>query len=273
MEKRFDYKGTGAGLFGNLFVGVLLTIITLGIYLPWFVVKLYKYVLENTIMKVGGSEVRFDFRGSGAELFGTWIIGVILSIITLGIYYSWFVVSVSKFFAANVVARDADGREYTGTFNGTGGALFGTMFVGTLLTIITLGIYCPWFCINLARYFAGNMVIMHNGSAVGTFKFDGAGGTLFGKIFVGVILSVITFGIYFSWFIVDMAKYFAQETTVEFNGVVNRFRFEGTGVKLFVINLIGTILSGLTFGIYWFWFMTNQLKFKMENMVVVGPGE
>lgn len=270
MEKRFDYKGTGAGLFGNLFVGVLLTIITLGIYLPWFIVKLYKYILENTTFKVGGNEVRFDFRGSGAELFGIWIIGAILSVITIGIYYSWFLVNLSKFFAANVVGRDADGREYVGAFNGSGGALFGTLFVGTLLTIITLGIYCPWFCVNLTRYFAGNYVIMHSGSAVGTFKFDGAGGTLFGKVFVGVILTVITIGIYGAWFTVDLIKYFCQETTVVFNGVVNRFRFDGTGAKLFVINLIGAILSGLTLGIYWFWFMTNQLKFKMENMVVVG---
>jgi len=44
-----DFLGTGGQLLVTLLVGYLLTIITAGIYGPWFICKLYKFELENLV--------------------------------------------------------------------------------------------------------------------------------------------------------------------------------------------------------------------------------
>lgn len=265
VERKFQYSGTGAGLFGNLFVGFLLCIVTLGIYTPWFIAKMYKYILENMTLNGGETQVRFDFRGSGAELFGIIIIGAILTGITLGIYYPWFMVNLTKYFAEHAVGRDGAGREYTGAFSGSGGKLFGIMFVGTLLTIITFGIYGAWFMCSMQKYFTENTTIKSDGQIVGTMNFSGGGGELLGTFILGAILTAITLGIYYPWFMVSLSKFFASHTVVTINGENHRMAFVGQGGKLFGICLVGIILSALTFGIYWFWFMTNMLKFGVDN--------
>lgn len=273
VEKRFNNGCTGAGMFGNLFVGFLLCMITLGIYCPWFMVKMMKYIYGNSQMKGSArGEVTFDFKGGGAELFGIMFVGVLLTMVTFGIYYPWFMVSMSRWKTSNMIGRDASGREYTGTFNGTGGQLFGIMFVGILLSVITLGIYMPWFMCKVWTYFAKNIEIVENGRKVGTFEFKGEGAPLLGICIVGILLSAVTLGIYSFWFRINLLKYLTEATTVTFEGQTSRMTFVGTGGKFFVLVLVGVLLSIVTLGIYSFWFMTNLLKFFVENMVILDNG-
>jgi len=268
VENRFQYRGTGGGMFCQMFVGILLCIVTLGIYTPWFIARLYRYLLENTTMTTPAGDVKFQFRGKGGEMFGIMFVGGLLTLVTLGIYYSWFVARMSSYLAGNIAGTDASGREYTGAFNGRGGSLFCVIFVGVLLSIITFGIYSPWFMCKFVKFMTENMVIMSGGQPVGKFTFNGSGGSLFGTLLVGGILCGLTLCIYYPWFMVNLMKFYANATTVEVEGSTGRFLFNGTGGKLFGIMLLGAILSLLTLGIYSFWFMTNMIRFKAENTTV-----
>lgn len=80
-------KFTG-GLLGLVFISLLqgiIIIVTLGIATPWAVCLKQSWIAKNTI--IDGHKLYFD--GTGAQLFGKFIIWLILCIITLGIYSFW----------------------------------------------------------------------------------------------------------------------------------------------------------------------------------------
>jgi uncharacterized membrane protein YjgN (DUF898 family) len=269
MKRQFQFNGTGGELFVKLLVGGLLSAITFGIYAPWFVVSLTKYIYEKTVLKTGGGEVRFEFNGTGGQLFVTWLVGAILTGITFGIYGAWFMVKLTNFFATNLEAKSSDGKVYNVEFRGTGGQLFVIYLVGVLLSMITLGIYAPWFMCKLTGFFYENTGVMLGGQKVGGFSFIGTGGSLFVTYLVGAILTCITFGIYGSWFMVKLFKFFTGNTEIDFENAKYVGAFEGTGGQYFVLNLVGGILTGITFGIYGAWYMVKQIRFQCESTVIL----
>lgn len=79
---RYEFKGSTIGhLFVSLGAGIL-TVITLGIALPWAQAMLYRWTTENTY--VNGQRMRFT--GSGGRLFGQYIKWWLLTVVTVGIY-------------------------------------------------------------------------------------------------------------------------------------------------------------------------------------------
>lgn len=269
VQRRVEFTGTGGALFGKFFVGMLLTGITLGIYLPWFIAGLYRYIYDNTTLKTQSGDLKFRFTGTGGALFATYLLGVILSIITLGLYVPWFMVRLTKYFSENSAGESADGSSYAVSFTGTGLSLFGTYVLGAILTFITLGIYMPWFMVSLTRFYVNNASITADGTRVGGFKFSGGGGKLFGTYLLGMILTSITFGIYGAWFACSLMKYFARGTEVAVNEDQYRLDFTGSGATYFGINFVGYLLTMLTMGIYGAWYMCNLLKFQLENTKVM----
>ena len=45
---------------------------------------------------------QIEFEGKGGEYFRIWIVNVLLSIVTLGIYSAWATVRTRRYFYANV---------------------------------------------------------------------------------------------------------------------------------------------------------------------------
>jgi len=271
---RFTYNGTGGELFGVMFVGYLLTMITFGIYGPWFMVKMLKFLSSKTTAgPTARGNLTFNFNGEGGSLFGVMIVGYILTAITFGIYGPWFICKMMGYIADNSVAQTPDGTQYKMRFHGEGAALFGTFIVGYILTAITFGIYMPWFVCKLRKFFYSNTQIVENEQPVGSFDFVGEGGTLFGKFIVGMLLTGITFGIYKAWFDCTLKKFFANHTQIGYQGKGYNADFEGQGGELFVLYLVGGLLTGITFGIYGFWFMTNLMKFNADKHVIREGGQ
>jgi uncharacterized membrane protein YjgN (DUF898 family) len=61
----------------------------------------------------GKVESRFRFTGNGREYFAIWIVNLLLSIITLGIYSAWAKVRREQYFHRNTLLDDQP-FEYTG---------------------------------------------------------------------------------------------------------------------------------------------------------------
>ncbi|GAB4148937.1 MAG: hypothetical protein Tsb009_22970 [Planctomycetaceae bacterium] len=269
---RFRFHGTGGALFGQMFVGFLLMILTLGIYTPWFICKLTKWAHENTeLVDDDGNWVRLTFRGSGGQLFGIYFVGMLLSFITLGIYSFWFIADLYRFFIENTTGETVDGEQVELKFAGTGGELFGKVFVGFLLTFVTCGIYSPWMVCSILEYIYNNTSILVDQQEMLTIQFVGTGGELFGIYIVGVILTFLTCGIYQFWFQVNLLKFTMGNTLITMKDdeeEVYRVHFTGTGGELFGIHLLGLILIPLTFGIYYFWFIVNLIRFQTEHLEI-----
>ena len=90
MESKFN--GGLLGLIGITILQSLLTLITLGIGLPWAVCLREKWMARHTI--IDGKQLTFD--GNGAQLFGSYIKWFLLSIITIGIYSLWLGINLKK---------------------------------------------------------------------------------------------------------------------------------------------------------------------------------
>jgi uncharacterized membrane protein YjgN (DUF898 family) len=94
LEKRMSngnegtsvFDGSVLGNFGTNLAASLLCLITLGIGVPWAVAYRQRWLTSHTIIE--GKRLKFD--GTGAQLFGKYIIWFLLSIITLGIYAAFF---------------------------------------------------------------------------------------------------------------------------------------------------------------------------------------
>ena len=52
-----------------------------------------------------------EFKGKGGEFFGIWIVNVLLTIITFGIYSAWAKVRTKRYFYGNTYV-DSDNFEY-----------------------------------------------------------------------------------------------------------------------------------------------------------------
>lgn len=77
-----EFKGGYLDYIGRILLGALLTVITLGIMLPWAIVLISKYEINNTYIE--GRRLNFD--GTATQLFGNYIKWWFFSLITLGIY-------------------------------------------------------------------------------------------------------------------------------------------------------------------------------------------
>jgi len=89
----------------------------------------------------------FQFRGGAANWFGTQLLGLLITIGTLGICYPFAVVLVERWRAKNTYLQ---GRQLK--FVGSAWGIFGRWIGWLLLIIITLGIYSFWVYPRLTQW-------------------------------------------------------------------------------------------------------------------------
>ncbi len=79
-------------LFFYRLLGIFVTLITLGICLPWAYTMIYNWEIRHTVIE--GRRLTFD--GTALGLFGNWIKWWILTLITFGIYGLWVGIKLRK---------------------------------------------------------------------------------------------------------------------------------------------------------------------------------
>lgn len=201
-----------------------------------------------------------SFYGEGAKYFVIRLINAILQVITFNFYYPW----------AKAAKLDYlyEQTEFAGSrfkFHGTGKE----MFIGYLkMLVIIIVIYSSfWFAkaneqIVLGTLFLyGGLIVVYPLAIHGTakyrlsrsswrgifFGYRGELGELFAKFFIGILISLFTLGIYWSWVEVDLRRYVTKN--IRFGSV--EFDFVGKGVDLFLIKLkyIIFIFVAIIFGV------------------------
>lgn len=79
-------------LIGWNILGILVTVLTLGICYPWAFTMVFRWEAHHTV--IDGHRLEFD--GTAVQLFGSWIKWFLLTIITLGIYGFWVGIALKK---------------------------------------------------------------------------------------------------------------------------------------------------------------------------------
>jgi len=200
--KQFEFKGDGGEMFSLFLIQGILIAVTLYIYMPWAIAKICKYFAQKT--ELAGKP--FDFNGDGAQMFSLFLIQGILTSVTLGIYGAWAYVKILKYFAENTVY---EGKSFG--FTGEGGELFSIYVIHMgILTGITFGIYFFWAIAKLHNYLISNITYADTDK----FELNLEGGQLFSIHVIGMILTSVTFGIYYPWYKVKVMAYYADQCKV-----------------------------------------------------------
>lgn len=154
---------------------------------------------------------RFEFRGSAGEWFGIWIVNLVLTILTFGIYSAWAKVRTKKYFHQNTYVA---GRNFD--YHATGMQIFigrliviGALIVfqivasvfppAALVMLVALIAVFPWLLVRSLRFNAQ----MSSWSNV-RFRFFGRYGGAFLTYIIYPILCAIT--LYLTFPFLDRAR-------------------------------------------------------------------
>lgn len=218
-------------------------------------------------------ENRFEYDGSTRQIFGIWIINILLGVITLGIYSFWGRTRMRKY-VANGFSLLKDRFEY----NGTGGELF-RGFLKALLVIVP--IYSPYFIwdqspwVSLALVPIIYFIFIATHSALryrlSRTTWRGIRGKLTGSAFdfalknmIRGILNIITLGLLIPSSDIKIYKIIIDNT--HFGNA--KFNFVGTSKELFSINLMTILLAVPTVGLSRFWYSAALTRHKCANTVI-----
>ena len=159
------FTGTARELFGIQFVNILLTLLTLGIWIPWARVRKRRFFYNNTRILGDG----LDYLATGFDLFKGWSVVVIIlagfyALPLLGVpflqegtslallaVYPWAINRSLRFNARNIVWRDVR-FDFSGTYLGSTWYLFLLPFIG----VLSLGIVMPLASKGMREYVARN---------------------------------------------------------------------------------------------------------------------
>jgi uncharacterized membrane protein YjgN (DUF898 family) len=214
---------------------------------------------------------RLVFHGSGSSLFGIYIVNMLLTLVTVGIFHFWAKTRVRRYFASET---EFEGDRFA--YHGTGAELL----VGALKAAVIFAV--PFAIFRIAPQLeldalatAGAIVLAYAVlllliplAIVGTqryrlsrtswrsIRFSFRGPTAeFVRLFVaGALLSAVTLGIYYPFFVIRRQAFLVSHSWFG----TARFGFDGRGRELFRIYLVGVLLLLPTLGLYWFWFQARR---------------
>ncbi len=282
--KRLAFKGKGGDLFAVLIVNWLLTMITIGLYYPWAKARRLGWYYEHT--ELDGHP--FHFHGTGQEMFKGFIKAIGLLVLIYGIFFAinlalrMPLLAVLFFLAAFIgliplivhgslryrMSRSSWRGIHFG-YRGDLKELYNLMVKGTLLTLVTFGIYGAWFAMDMRRYTLGHI---RYGSS--SFKYQGDGMEFFLMNLKGYFLTLFTLGIYGFWWQRDMFAYYVDKLSWQFNdGKQIRFRSTATGGGFFGLLVGNVLLIIFTLGIGYAWAEVRTMRYILANITLVGDAD
>lgn len=147
-------------------------------------------------------EMPFEFHGKAGEYFRIWIVNVVLTVLTLGIYAAWAKVRTRRYFYGNTLL---DGKPFDFTGNPVsilkGNLIFGGLFIlytvcgamfppAAILVLLVIMALMPWLIQKALRFRAHNTV--HRNVR---FSFRGGVGEAYGIFLALGVLIPFTLGL------------------------------------------------------------------------------
>lgn len=280
--KQINFLGTGGNLFSIYIVNAILTAITLGFYYPWAKAATLTYIYAETELE--GS--RFRFHGTGKEMFKGYLkaVGIFAVIYALFIWASlskdltiivsvFSLVYVALFILIPIAIHGSmkyrlSRSSYRSIHFGYRGKMVDLLkkfLKGIFLTIVTLGIYSPWFTISIRKYIIENIRFGNI-----KFRYLGKGTDYFMVIITGYFLTLITLGIYGFWFAKDLFNYYVNNIELEQdeNTIILSSTASGSGYFRLIIGNIFIVIFSL--GLATPWATVRTLRFVFSNVQIIG---
>ena len=303
------FWGTGKSLFGIFIVNVFLTLITFGIYSFWGRARVRSFLNSQTSF----AKARFAYHGTGKELLTGWL----KAMLVFGIPYvslsavPYFWQGLPQYIAQAIAAAllicfipvavvgahryrlsRTSLRNIRFSFRGTVSDYAKLWIKGSVLTILTLGLYYPFFENARREYLVtqsqfGSRAFTYDGTGKGLFAlYSKATGLYLGSVLVlgSVILGVLVFylsmpltdmktlifassslpivaslGLIIPWFYLQAARQRFFWNHTQFGDA--RFVSTVTAWKVFELRLTHLLLLICTLGLAWPWVQVRNLQF------------
>lgn len=239
-EKKFEFNGTLGDYMIIHLKGLFLSIVTLGIYGPWYQRNITSYLADS----VSHDGKNLAFNGTGGKLLkytflGLFLPGVIIAIIVTPMFIkldsgmdeiSMVLLAIGAFFIYFVGIFATSAIYYTlfykwlVDFNFGDeeisldinlGRAIGYMLGQFGLALITWGLYMFAAEVTIFRYFTNRVKLTDpKTGAVRRMRFNGDTGTGFGLIFVQFLLTTLTVGIYGPWAYANIYNWFISNVEI-----------------------------------------------------------
>jgi len=147
---RFSFHGEYRPFLRLWLRGLLLSILTVGFYYPFYQTDMRRFMVEHT--RLGSSPFKFD--GCGKDLVRAFVITYLLTLPTLGMVWLWYTAYRRRYFWDHTTF---DGARFHCTVTGEG--LLSLSAANLALLIFTLGLALPWVTVPTKRYDLDNLVL------------------------------------------------------------------------------------------------------------------
>lgn len=176
-----------------------------------------------------GQERRLSFHGAGGSLFGIHIVNLFLTVITLGIYYFWGKVRLRSYLLSQ---SEFEGDRFA--YHGTGKELL----IGFLKAVLIFGV--PLFLLGILQALPGRAPAIN---------------MLLGLLIYAIVQVLVPFAI------VGARRYRLSRTSWR----EIRFSFRGRALDFIKLFVAGSLLSGITLGLYYPIFDTRRYGFLVSH--------
>lgn len=198
-----QFKALSISFFLHLLLWNFLTVISLGIAKPFVVAMREKYFAKRTW--TDGYRNKFD--GNGFELIGKYIIWLILSVVTLGIYLIVLESRLIKWKTKHTHFREVENKQ--SYYDGSAFPRFFLKLGLNILAVVTLGLMYPFKIASLNRYDKAHSVV--DGYRL---RFTGTAMGYFSNHILWTLLSIITIGIYYIFVPLKKEKWIRKNTHI-----------------------------------------------------------
>ncbi len=243
-----EFKATGGQYFSAVIFHLgLFSLVTLGFYFPWALVRLFKLKASHTTIQ--GKKTTFS--GTGGQFFVRLLLNGLLTIVTLGFYGPWAFCHIFRWKADHTLVEGTPSR-----FTGTGGTLFVLyLFHLILLPMVTFGFY---YLVGMYRFHAWKEEHTLYGGKSTSF---GAGLGEYVKIcLLTWVLNSITLALFTPWSLCMRYRWQMGGLAVGDKDLVDHFPPVHTSRRAVLI----TFLMGLLLFAAAGFFILEEIKFHIQ---------
>ena len=196
---------------------------------------------EEINVETNANKESFQFTGSGGEFFKIWIVNLLLSILTLGIYSAWAKVRTNRYFYGNTQLANNNFEYHAEPLQILKGRIIAVVFLFCytfsadihpylgIAFAIALFVLTPWVIVNAIKFNA--RMSSYRGIH---FNFNGTYGEAISSFILWPVVSVFTAGLLIPYALYKQAKFFLQGHTYGETG----FDFSATAGKYYQAILI-----------------------------------
>ncbi|MBE9528772.1 MAG: DUF898 domain-containing protein, partial [Proteobacteria bacterium] len=218
------------------------------------------------------------FHGTGKTLFGIYIVNMLLSVATLGVYFFWGKAKVRRYLFSGSAFM---GERFS--YTGTGKELFAGKIRATGLLFVVFGppnllsemvhpalgllalpaiLMFPPIARTLTMRYRMSRSLWRNIQ----FSFRGTVNDAIKLYLLGTLKSIITLGFHYPTYYIDKQTFWRSNTW--YGGENFDYDGETTGVRKTIIT--GSLLTVLTLGLYGFWLSAKLARYNWAHTTYKG---